>query len=59
MQIDFSKGVALHRLYGHTTFMREAKVAGKDKRFAAAVCQRTKCNGKEPTEREILNLNRI
>lgn len=46
MKIDFSKGLALHRLYGHYTFVREAQNGKKDDRFISHVCQAIKCTGK-------------
>lgn len=46
MQIDVSKGLALHNLYGHATFKMEATKAGKDERFIKHICSSVKCVGK-------------
>lgn len=45
MQIDFSKATALHNLYGHSVFVKEAEKAGKDKRFIETICLNLKCVG--------------
>lgn len=46
MVIDFSKGRALHNLYGHYTFVKEAEKAGKDERFINNICTNLQCTGK-------------
>jgi hypothetical protein len=51
VQIDFSKGVAIHRLYGHYTFTVEASKAGKDNRFAKHICSYLNCKGTSTTWR--------
>lgn len=44
--MDFSKGTAIHRLYGHYVFVKEATKASKDARFVKNICNNLKCNGK-------------
>lgn len=44
-QIDFSKGTALHRLYGHSIFVIEAEKAKKDERFIKNICSSLGCYG--------------
>lgn len=46
MKIDWSKGMALHRLYGHYPFAMEALKAGKDMSFIMTICSNLKCVGK-------------
>lgn len=46
MKIDFSKATALHNLYGHYVFVKEAQKAGKDERFIDTICFNLKCVGK-------------
>jgi hypothetical protein len=43
--LDFSKGRALHNLYGHSVFLMEAQKAGKDARFTENVCFNLQCTG--------------
>lgn len=45
MQIDWSKGTALHRLYGHYPFAMEAVKAGKSQEFITNICSNLKCVG--------------
>lgn len=45
MQIDFSKGTALHRLYGHETFVLEARKNKKPESFIQNICANLKCDG--------------
>lgn len=45
IKIDFSKGVALHRLYGHSVFVIEAEKAKKDAKFIKDVCRNLRCLG--------------
>ena len=47
LKVDFSKGSALHRLYGHAIFAKEAEKAGKDERFVKNICTNLKCTGAE------------
>lgn len=48
--MDFGKGAALHRLYGHSQFVREAKRKNKDQRFIDGVCTNLKCTGKSEAD---------
>lgn len=41
--LDWSKGVSLHVLYGHDTFIREAKKAEKNSTFVYNVCANVRC----------------
>jgi hypothetical protein len=52
MIIDYSKGVALHRLYGHPIFVVEATKAGRDERFVKNICASLECTGRAPSWRD-------
>lgn len=43
--MDWSKGTAIHRLYGHYPFAMEARKAGKDDKFITNICTALKCTG--------------
>ena len=56
MELDYSKGLALHRLYGHATFMIEASKKNKSKQFASSICAALKCDGRPTDWRSDLNI---
>lgn len=45
MEIDFSKGSAIHRLYGHQIFVAEAKKQNKSLGFMKRICEHVSCEG--------------
>jgi len=45
IEFDFSRGMSIHRLYGHSKFMSEAARAGKAKNFVANICSSLHCKG--------------
>lgn len=47
--MDYSRAVAIHRLYGHNVFVIEATKSGKDETFIKNICRSNslKCLGQE------------
>lgn len=43
MQVDYSKGRALHNLYGHDVFVIEAKKDNRSDTFIRHICADVKC----------------
>ena len=41
--MDFSRGLSLHRLYGHVEFAVEAHKKNKDQRFQTNICRELGC----------------
>lgn len=48
--MDFSKGLSLHRLYGHSVFVIEADKRNKDNRFIDNICETLHCSGNKRYE---------
>lgn len=59
LKLDFSRGTAVHRLYGHAIFLIEAEKAGKDERFMKNICNGLECDGKPINWRDHLELTPI
>lgn len=59
MQIDYSKGLSLHNLYGHYVFAMEAEKAGKSAQFVTNICAAAKCTGKSNDWRNQLEVSKL
>lgn len=54
--LDYSKGLAIHRLYGHYSFVMEAEKANKPQKWIEHVCSSMKCVGQSNDWRSNLKL---